>query len=119
MIKDTETRKATKKEFLLQERNSIFPKPHISPFLHAARSPWASPQGYQSRALPLTFSSPFAAPQVSPGLGYSSSVKKACDACICLAVLFSDKQQSRQLMWDVDSLCVRQGAAATCWHPVT
>lgn len=33
-------------------------------------------------------------------------------------VLFSDKQQSRQLMWDVDSLFVRQGAAATCWHPV-
>lgn len=94
-------------------------KPLIPPFLCPAWSPWTSPQRDQSRTSPPAFCSPLAAPQARPGLSYSSSVRRASGVHIFFAALFSDKQGSRQMMWDVDSLFVRQGAAATCWHPAT
>lgn len=92
-----------------KKRNSVFPIPHISPsllwLLHKGTGAGFFPQ------LPAHLLQPLKS-------DYSSSVRRACDLYGFFVVLFSDKQQSRQLMWDVNSLFVRQGAAATCWHPV-
>lgn len=95
-----------------KKRNSVFPKPYISPFL-------LGPLHKGIRAgLPPASSSPLAAPQTQSWAKLFQQCQKSLRFVRSFVVLFSDQQKSRQLMWEVDGLFVRQGAAATCWHLV-
>lgn len=67
-----------------------------------------SPQG---ETHPPASNWPLAVPQVSCGLTYASSVRRACDLYTILSLCF--QTNSRAGSWDVDSLFVRQGS---CCH---